>query len=74
MGREWVRTRSRAPGFIRRRDRQGRNHSFVFDLTADGYVPVDESGRVDPDNKLAPDEMPADLAEDLYDEGDEEGT
>jgi hypothetical protein len=46
----------------------------VFDLTADGYVPVDETGRVDPDNKLGPDQIPPHLAEDLYDEGDDEGT
>ena len=61
-------------GFIRRRDRQGRNHAFVFDLTADRYCAVDESGRVDPDDKLGPDEIRPHLAEDLYDEGDEEGT
>ena len=36
--------------------------------------PVDETGRVDPDAKLGPTEIPADLAEELYPDGDEEGT
>ncbi len=62
--------RSTTPGFIRRRDQQGRNHAYVFDLTADGYVPVDSSGKVDPDAPLAANQIPVDVADDIYDDED----
>ena len=62
--------RSTRPGFIRRRDRQGRNQAFVFDLTADGFVPVDSSGKVNPEAPLGPTEIPVDVAEDVYDDED----
>ncbi len=62
--------RSTRPGYVRRRDQQGRNHAFVFDLTADGFVPVDSSGKVDPDAPLAANQIPVDVAEDVYDEED----
>jgi hypothetical protein len=33
-------------------------------------VPVDESGRVDPDSPLGPNEIPRDLADEIYDDED----
>lgn len=59
--------RSSMPGFIRR---GRRGQVYVWDLLADGMVPVDESGRVGPDNKLRPTEIPPDVANEIYDEED----
>lgn len=59
--------RSTTPGFIRR---GRRGQVYVWDLLADGMVPVDESGRVDPDSPLGPNEIPRDLADEIYDDED----
>jgi len=65
--------RSTTPGVLRRVDQQGRNHAFVYDLTEDRYCEVSESGRVS-DNRLAPDEIPVEVANEVYEDGPEEGT
>ncbi len=59
--------RSSMPGFIRR---GRRGQVYVWDLLADGMVPVDESGRVDTDSPLGLNEIPPDVANEIYDEED----
>lgn len=63
--------RSTTPGFIHRIDKQGRNRAWVFDLTEDRYVEVTGEGRVT-DKRLAPDEIPVEVAEAVYEDGPEE--
>ncbi len=59
--------RSTRPGFIRRTNSRGQNEAWVFDVCQDRYVEVTEAGRVS-DKSLAPDEIPVDVAEDVYDD------
>jgi hypothetical protein len=63
--------RSRTPGFLRRVDKQGRNRAWVYDVTEDRYVEVSESGRVS-DKRLEPGEIPVEVAEVVYEDGQEE--
>ena len=50
------------------------NVAYVWDLLADAYVPVNSEGEPDIDAGLAADEIPPHLADELYDEGADEGT
>ncbi len=63
--------RSTTPGFIRRRDQQGRNRAYVFDLTEDRYVETDKPGKVS-GKRLQPGEIPIEVEEAVYGDGPEQ--
>ncbi len=61
--------RSTRPGYLRRTTPRGNSEAWVFDVCQDRYVRVSTEGRVS-DDALAPDQIPVDVAEDVYDDED----